>query len=258
MPNYRRYHLAAPVFVTLVARRRQPWLVGHAVQLSASMHRTHSRHPFRHLAHAVMPDHMHWLFEPGDGNFSAIVAAFKRDVTWALKSAGLSAPLWQDRFYDHIIRDDTDLHRHLDYIHFNPVKHGHCMRPCDWPHSSFAAWQARGAYSPDWGAIEPDSIAGMELECVGCRCGGKVFPPYLNGRVGRQYFADMLRHPQPLRRESVPRKGEAMVVSRVGRQHFADVPAEAATTRLSRPAREAVADGDVQAASAGSLASLRA
>jgi len=164
MPNYRRHRLAAPVFVTLVAHRRLPWLTRHAAQLSASMHRTHARRPFRHLAHVVLPDHLHWLFEPDDGDFSAVVATFKRDVSWALKADGLSMPLWQNRFYDHLIRNDDDLHRHLDYLHFNPVKHGHCAHPRDWPHSSFAAWQSRGAYADDWGATEPDDIRDMRLE----------------------------------------------------------------------------------------------
>jgi len=164
MPDYRRHYLAAPVFVTLVTHQRHPWLVEHVAQISASMQRVRARHPFRYLAHVALPDHLHWLFEAADGNFSAVVAAFKRDVTWSLKALGKPTPLWQNRFYDHIVRDENDLHRHLDYIHYNAVKHGHCTRPGDWPHSSYAAWQARGAYPPDWGTIMPHSLAGMNLE----------------------------------------------------------------------------------------------
>ncbi|HQS99774.1 MAG: hypothetical protein B7Y26_11245 [Hydrogenophilales bacterium 16-64-46] len=165
MPNYRRHYLAAPVFVTLVAHHRRPWLATHAAQLSVSMHRTHEKHPFRHLAHVILPDHLHWLFEAQDGNFSAVVAAFKRDASWALKACGeASEPLWQPRFYDHLIRDEADFQRHLDYLHYNPVKHGHCNHPGDWPHSSFAAWQARGAYPPGWGRHEPESLRNLHLE----------------------------------------------------------------------------------------------
>lgn len=163
MPNYRRHYRPGPVFVTLVAHRRQPWLVDRAAQISASMHRAHAKHPFRHHAHVVLPDHLHWLFEPADADFSLVVAAFKRDLTWALKAGGDIGPFWQDRFYDHLIRDDDDLHRHLDYIHYNPVKHGHCARPGDWLHSSFHAWLERGAYPDGWGASEPAGIAGMTL-----------------------------------------------------------------------------------------------
>jgi len=164
MPNYRRHYQPGAVFVTLVTHRRQPWLIEHTAQISASMHRTHDKHPFQHLAHVVLPDHLHWLFEPADANFSTVVATFKRDVTWALKPSGILTPIRQNRFYDHLIRNDNDLHRHLDYIHYNPVKHGHCSRPCDWPHSSFAAWQARGAYPDGWGGHEPADIAGMPLD----------------------------------------------------------------------------------------------
>jgi putative transposase len=164
MPNYRRHYRPGLVFVTLVTHQRRPWLADHALQVSASMHRTHSIHPFRHHAHVILPDHLHWLFEPANANFSALVAAFKRDLTWALKSEGIATPLWQNRFFDHLIRDENDLHRHLDYIHYNPVKHGHCARPGDWPHSSFAAWQARGVYPAGWGDSVPDCIAGMTLE----------------------------------------------------------------------------------------------
>lgn len=164
MPDYRRYYPGGPVFVTLVTHQREPWLAGYAELISVSMHRTRARRPFRHVAHVILPDHMHWLFEPDEGDFSAVVATFKRDVTWWLKSKGITTPLWQKRFYDHIIRDDDDLNRHLDYIHFNPVKHGLCQHPREWPHSSFAAWQARGAYPPEWGMTEPDRIRGMQLE----------------------------------------------------------------------------------------------
>lgn len=67
---------------------------------------------------------------------------------------------WQMRFWDHIIRDEVDLQRHLDYIHYNPVKHGWVAKPEDWPHSSFLAWKERGAYTDGWGWSEPQSVVG--------------------------------------------------------------------------------------------------
>ncbi len=166
MPNYRRYRLPLPVFVTIVTRNRIPWMADERGELVlAAMRRVREKLPFRNHAHVILPDHLHWLFEPPDGaDFSAIVAAFKREATWRLKELGLTGPFWQNRFYDHLIRDDDDLHRHLDYIHFNPVKHGLCALPSAWPFSSFATWQKRGAYADDWGSSMPDSLTGMDLE----------------------------------------------------------------------------------------------
>jgi putative transposase len=65
---------------------------------------------------------------------------------------------WQKRFWDHIIRDEEDLAQHLDYIHYNPVKHGLVTRPEEWQHSSFIAWQERGAYPEQWGWTLPGSL----------------------------------------------------------------------------------------------------
>jgi REP element-mobilizing transposase RayT len=59
--------------------------------------------------------------------------------------------IWQRRFWDHIIRDQNDHNLHLDYIHFNPVKHGYAARPADYPWSSFGTYLENGIYPPDWG-----------------------------------------------------------------------------------------------------------
>jgi putative transposase len=67
---------------------------------------------------------------------------------------------WQKRFWDHVIRDEVDFQRHLDYIHYNPVKHGLVIKPEDWAHSSFSAWKERDAYPDGWGWSEPQSVVG--------------------------------------------------------------------------------------------------
>ena len=168
MPKYRRLALPGhPVFLTLVTDRRRRWLGDEAaVQcLLDSMCWARQRYPFAHLAHVILPDHLHWLVRPSDGtSFSDLVRAVKRDVTWRLKGTGIEGPLWQKRFYDHVIRDRDDLARHLDYVHYNPVKHGYALRPLDYRWSSFAQWLERGVYTEDWGAVEPQRISGMDLE----------------------------------------------------------------------------------------------
>jgi putative transposase len=59
--------------------------------------------------------------------------------------------IWLRRYWEHAIRNEADLERHVDYIHYNPVKHGLVSRVCDWPHSSFHRYVASGVLSADWG-----------------------------------------------------------------------------------------------------------
>jgi putative transposase len=75
----------------------------------------------------------------------------------ASKIAKREKGLWQRRYWEHSIRDDADLARHVDYIHFNPVKHGYVSRVYDWPYSSFHRHVARGLLPPDWGGDVADS-----------------------------------------------------------------------------------------------------
>jgi putative transposase len=75
--------------------------------------------------------------------------------------------VWQDRFWDHLIRNQNDFNRHLDYIHYNPVRHGYVSTPEAWQASSFKVYQQRGHYAPMWGWSLPDALAsfsGSHLE----------------------------------------------------------------------------------------------
>ena len=90
MSKYRRYYLpAAPVFITLATQYRKPWLIDHAELVLASMHRVKEKHKFRHIAHVLLPDHMHLIIAPlSDSNFSKIIAAIKTDISWRMKEQG--------------------------------------------------------------------------------------------------------------------------------------------------------------------------
>ena len=63
--------------------------------------------------------------------------------------------IWQRRFWEHQIRDDADMTAHIDYIHYNPVKHGWAKRVADWPHSTFHRYVEKGWYGVDWGSTPP-------------------------------------------------------------------------------------------------------
>jgi putative transposase len=110
----------------------------------------------------VLPDHLHalWRLPPGDADFplrwSLIKVGFSRDLPidparTPSKIAKRERGLWQRRYWEHAVRDEADLGRHVDYIHFNPVKHGLVSRVCDWPHSSFARYVAQEILPSDWG-----------------------------------------------------------------------------------------------------------
>ena len=72
--------------------------------------------------------------------------------------------VWQRRFWEHLLRNEADWHAHMDYIHYNPVKHGYVQSPGDWPYGSFRRAVKQGLYPADWGAKEPSNISGMNLE----------------------------------------------------------------------------------------------
>jgi len=92
--------------------------------------------PFRLIAYVILDDHFHCILRPETGsNFSSILQSIKLRFTHRLnREQGITTPLslWQRRFWDHLLRDADDLHRHLDYIHYNPVKHGYVIDPADY------------------------------------------------------------------------------------------------------------------------------
>ncbi|MGB7034087.1 MAG: transposase [Xanthobacteraceae bacterium] len=105
----------------------------------------------------------------GDADFSNRLSLIKRQFTTAVAAAGVTIArhsngeliLWQRRFWEHTIRDERDFERHVDYVHFNPVKHGLVARVRDWPHSSFHRYVRRGLLAEDWGGDTQHSKEGF-------------------------------------------------------------------------------------------------
>ena len=164
MSNYRRARVPGGTYfftVNLLERRRR-LLVEHVDLLRGSFRTTQAARPFVLLAWVILPDHLHciWRLPDGDADnanrWAQVKSGFSRRLpaTERRSAARVSRRergIWQRRYWEHLIRDARDLRHHLDYIHYNPVKHGHANRVADWAHSSFHAWVARGAYSLDWG-----------------------------------------------------------------------------------------------------------
>ena len=149
--------------VNLAERHSTDLLVQHIDGLREALRTTMHDHPVSIDAMVVLPDHLHciWQLPPGDDDYSKrwrlIKARFSRRVD---RGERISASrqrkgergIWQRRYWEHAIRDEQDYQRHVDYIHYNPVKHGHVQAPHEWPHSSFARWVERGMYPANWAA----------------------------------------------------------------------------------------------------------
>ena len=150
-------------FTVNLQHRGDDLLVRHIDALRAVMRRVRRDHPFAIEAMVVLPDHLHaiWRLPPGDAAYPTRWRLIKAGFTRALARHGIAgrrpggAPgraVWQRRYWEHRIRDDTDLARHVAYIHYNPVKHGHVAHPADWPHSTIHRDIRAGLLPPDWAA----------------------------------------------------------------------------------------------------------
>jgi len=163
MSKLRRYPtLGRAVFVANVTFQRRPLLVDHIDLLQSAIENTRTRAPFDLVAWVVLPDHFHLLIDPHEASISTLMQRIKLSFATALRHRLKlrSGRVWQNRFWDHIIRDQEDMNRHIDYIHFNSVKHGYATSPFDWPHSSAGEYLERNTYDPDWGTREKIIIQG--------------------------------------------------------------------------------------------------
>jgi len=170
MSRYRRAYIKGGVFFFTVALadRSSDLLVRHIDRLRRIYTSVQKRCPFETIAICVLPEHLHtiWSLPQGDANFSLrwslIKSGFSRGLPGDMqrsfsKIARRERGIWQRRYWEHAIRDDADLERHVDYIHFNPVKDGHVSQVSDWPHSSFHRYVTQGVLPPDWGGHVEDT-----------------------------------------------------------------------------------------------------
>jgi putative transposase len=163
MSNYRRSFVpgGSYFFTVNLSDRRKRLLVPHITELRAALAYVRARHPFEIAATVVLPDHLHaiWILPEGDADYALrwrlIKSAFSRTLPNNEKISASRAPkgeraIWQRRYWEHTLRDGKDFEHHVDYIHFNPVKHGYAGRVRDWPYSSFHRMVREGAYPHDW------------------------------------------------------------------------------------------------------------
>jgi putative transposase len=174
MSRYRRARIeGGTFFFTLtLADRSGDLLVRHVDHLRQAYKFVVDRYPFETVAICILPDHLHaiWSLPNRDPNFSLRWSLIKSKFSRELPAADMRSRsnvakrdkgIWQRRYWEHAIRDDNDLARHVDYIHYNPVKHQYVSQVRDWPHSSFHRYVERGILPPDWGGdISVMDVAG--------------------------------------------------------------------------------------------------
>ncbi len=173
MVHYRRSVVpGATYFFTVAMRDRDACLLtDHVDLLRQAVREVRHAMPFEIVAMTILPEHLHavWTLPPDDAGYSARWGRIKARFGDLLVARGVLVRkngrgerlLWQRRFWEHTIRDDEDLRRHVDYCHYNPVKHGWASRPIDWPYSSIHRHVRLGWYPADW-AVDPGEPAGGE------------------------------------------------------------------------------------------------
>jgi len=168
MPEYRRRYVAGGTFFfTVVTHRRRPVFASAQARayLGRVMRQVQQDHPFEMVATVLLPEHWHclWTLPDGDVDYSKRWGLIKATFTKSWLADGGHGSLvssarvkhrergiWQKRYWEHAIRDEIDLMRHVHYIHYNPVKHGLVRCPHEWPYSSFRHWVEDGYYGEDW------------------------------------------------------------------------------------------------------------
>jgi putative transposase len=122
------------------------------------------------VAIVLLPDHLHsvWRLPPGDDNYSLRWQKVKESFTRSYLASGgaegrstasrrrnQERAVWQRRFWEHTCRDEDDVKRCVDYVHWNPIKHRLARRVAEYPWSSFHRYVRLGEYSLDWGGVDP-------------------------------------------------------------------------------------------------------
>jgi len=180
MPNYRRNRIKGGCYfftVNLLQRHHNHLLVQHIEVLRDVVRQVRTRYPFHINAWVVLPDHMHLILTlpQGDDDYATRLRLVKTLFARALPKTERRSDIrikkgergiWQRRYWEHTIKDEYDYEMHMNYIHYNPVKHGYVDRVIDWPHSTFRHYVAQGVYPMHWSGDASDINAGEPGECL--------------------------------------------------------------------------------------------
>lgn len=150
------------VFLTVVTYQRRPILVDNIELLRTAFKQTMRNYDFDIYSSVILPDHMHLILKPANiEEYPKIIFSikyyFSRHINIRVDELSSSKlkkgekGVWHRRYFEHTIRDEKDLNNHIDYIHYNPVKHGLTKNVRDWKFSSFHKFVKNGQYDINWG-----------------------------------------------------------------------------------------------------------
>ena len=172
MTEYRRTKIqGASYFFTVncAERHNNRILENNIDSLRQVFRQVKQKHPFKIDAIVILPEHIHciWTLPEDYADYSLrwnlIKSGFSRLITGGERRSESRIKrgergIWQRRYWEHMIRDEKDFERHVDYIHWNPVKHGWVKNVIDWPYSSFHAYVRNGVYPVDWASDDEREI----------------------------------------------------------------------------------------------------
>ncbi len=171
--NYKRLFIPnGLIFLTIVTNNRIPILIDNIALLIQAYKNVRKYYNFELVAYSIQPEHIHCIIKPLDiHSYPKIVKSFKYSFTKLFK-VGLVKPtyynydkIWQNRYWEHTIRDEEDLNNHLNYIHYNPVKHNSVKSVKDWEYSSFKQFVRKNLYDINWGSNKDiEDIIDMNFE----------------------------------------------------------------------------------------------
>lgn len=178
MSNYHRVKIDGGTYFFTIALqdRSKDYLVRYIDILRYAYQKTKECYPFETVAICILPEHIHWLMYISEKgiDYSIIISHFKRLFSQNLpvecrnpnasQMQKRELGVWQRRFWEHLIRNEQDLKNHMDYIYYNPVKHGYVNRVQDWKYSSFHQDVKQGLYPVNWGGNDEMNFA----SAVGC------------------------------------------------------------------------------------------
>lgn len=163
--NYRRAHIEnSKIFITMVTSKRRPILIENINLLRNSFKQTKEKIKFKIDAIVILPDHLHMIIQPDDNKtYPDIIKRIKVNFSKNIDTTKIEnyeesesrknkneKDIWQRRYWEHTITDEEDLRKYIDYIHFNPVKHGLVKQTKEWKYSTFEKYVKLGLYDENW------------------------------------------------------------------------------------------------------------